>query len=204
MTKMHDKSDIPAFEQLLGKLSSDRDLAAEKYEELRFRITQILIWKGCLEGDADALTDAVFDRVGAKLAQGEVIENVSSYATVVARYIFLEHSRRHREIAVDALPEQAVEPDTDDIDGPDTMLRCLRKCLVEIGSDNDRKLIVSYYDNDSGEKTKVARKTLALSLGLSSIALKVKACRLRAKLEKCVFHCVDGETKKWISATYIR
>lgn len=201
---MHEIPGSSAFEHLLARLDADRDTAANQYEELRFRITQILIWKGCAEGDADSLADIVLDRVGTKIAQGEQVESINAYAAAVCRFVILEHTRKHREITVDELPEPSIEPDTDEIDGPDLRIRCLRKCLAELVDENNRKLIVGYYDTADNEKAKIARKSLADMLNMSATALKVKACRLRARLEKCVTDCLKGETNLASHVTYNR
>jgi hypothetical protein len=55
-------------------------------------------------------------------------------------------------------------------------------------------LVVNYYDTDAGEKAKNARRRLAGSLGLTLNALKVRACRLRMRLEACINNCVAGVT----------
>ena len=76
-------------------------------------------------------------------------------------------------------------------DEPDTRISCLKFCLSEITSDgNDRLLIHGYYDADENEKNKQHRKNLAEKLGLTMNTLKVKACRLRVRLEKCIKECI--------------
>lgn len=176
----------------------DARAAAERYETLRLKLTRCVVWKGCPESQADALADEVIDRVAAKIAAGANIENLNAYACEVLRYVWLEHSRRRREdTAGDDLPEIAVEPVVPVLDHPDERLNCLRKCMNEVvPGDNDRLLIVGYYDADAGKKNKDQRKELAAKLGLTMTTLKVKACRLRAKLEKCINHCVEKVVTK--------
>ena len=64
--------------------------------------------------------------------------------------------------------------------------------------------MIGYYDTDTGEKAKQARKRLADSLGMTVNALKVRACRLRLKLEACITDCVAGVTKRTSTDTSIQ
>lgn len=182
-----------SFELLLNRLDGDALRAAEKYETLRLKIVKFLTWKGCPESTADALADETLDRTAGKLGAGETIENLNAYALQVARFVWLEHSRKRKEDAVgdDKMPENFVQPDIEILrDAADVRLRCLRKCLAEtISNDDDRRLIIGYYDADAGEKNKDARKNLADGLGLTMTTLKVKACRLRERLERCINDC---------------
>lgn len=187
----------------LAALDADETRAAEKYEALRYKLVSLLTWKGCTESDADELADRTIDRVAGKIAEGEKVENIGAYAGSVARFIWLEHNRKKREDAVgDDLPEVAVEPDIDILKDSDSRMECLRDCMTEtMPNPTDRKIIVGYYDTESNEKNKNARKRLAESLDMSIGALKVKACRLREKLERCINNCVDRVTKNAVSDT---
>lgn len=179
---------------LLERLDPESETAARKYEELRGKISQLLRWRGCLESHADELADRTLDRVAAKLASGEQVDNVYSYAAAVARFIWLEHSRRNRLDAVgDDLPDIPVEPDFEILEDDEPRIRCLRRCVTNF-TDDDKNLVVAYYDTDAGEKIKDARKRLAEALGLTLNALKVRACRLRMRLEACINDCVVKST----------
>lgn len=193
-----------SFQLLLDRLDANADTAAAKYEELRLRIGYLLRWRGCADSHTDELVDLTFDRVATKLAAGEQVENINAFTAAVARFIWLEHTRKNRTDAVgDDLPETPVEPDMEFLDDPDRRVQCLRRCVATKLSDEDRRLVVDYYDCDADEKAKTARKRLADSLGLSLNALKVRACRLRMKLERCINDCVadvthsaDADTKR--------
>ncbi len=182
-----------SLELLLNRLDGDALLAAEKYETLRRKIIKTFVWKGCPESQADALADETLDRAAGKIAQGEQIENLNAYVSQVLRFVWLEASRKRKEDAVgdDEMPEMSVQPDIEILQDPDLRLRCLRKCMAETVSDDaDRILIVGYYDTDAGEKNKDARRNLAEKLGLTMTTLKVKACRIRERLERCINECV--------------
>jgi DNA-directed RNA polymerase specialized sigma24 family protein len=182
-----------SFELLLTALDPDQMQAAVKYETLRSKLTHILMWRGCSESDADELADRTLDRVAGKLAEGETVENLPAYSASVARFIWLEHSRRKKEDAVgDDMPEVAVDPDVSVFEEPDRRTECLRDCMAEtIPNPTDRRIIIGYYDTETNEKNKHARKRLADSLDITVNALKVRACRLREKLERCVNDCLE-------------
>lgn len=195
---------LSAFELLLFRLDPDTDSASAKYEDLRVRVTRIFQWKGCPDSEADALADLTLDRIAAKLSQGENIENVNAYAAAVVRFVWLEHQRKRKEDAAgDDLPEVAVQPDLTVFDDADERMRCLRKCMAEIaGSENDRRLILGYYDTEAGGKNKDNRRQLAEIFGISMSALKVRACRIRARLEACINDCVNNVTESGKTDTY--
>jgi len=185
-----------SFSLLLAALDADEVKAADKYELLRSKIRSLLQWRGCIESDADDLADKTLDRVAAKLAEGEQIDNIGAYTGSVARFIWLEHQRKKKEDAVgDDLPDVVVQPEAD-VESEDDRMECLRECMRStIPKPDDQRLITGYYDTDSNEKNKEARKRLAESLGLSVNTMKVRACRLRDKLERCINDCVARVTK---------
>ena len=195
------------YELLFASLDPTADAAAAKYEDLRLRITKILCWKGCPESRADSLADETIDRIADKLSKGEIIQNINSYAAGVVRFVYLEYSRKNKIDAVgDDLPEVSVQPDISILkDDEDERLACLRKCLWEVApGDTDRRLIIGYYDSEQNEKNKDNRKHLAKTLGMTVNTLKVRACRLRAKLERCINDCVAAVTKTSDSDTINR
>ncbi len=179
-----------AFALLLTRLDSDKTKAAEKYEELRLKLVKCFVWKGCPESNADSLADETLDRVAAKLAQGIKIKSLAAYACEVSRFVWLEYTRKRKEDNFgDQTPEIAVEPDIPE--EPDLRLSCLASCLINVTTEeNDRALILGYYDADAGEKNKDQRKNLAEKFRMTTNTLKVKACRLRERLEKCINECV--------------
>lgn len=180
------------FEKLLQRLDENSSQAAEKYEELRRRLIKFYVWRGCPDSNADELADETINRVAAKLADGMKIESLHAFACEISRYIWLEHTRKRKEDAYgDKLPEKTIQPEI--AEEPDKRLNCLEKCLAEIATDKkDRELIIGYYQHGEGEKQKSARKTLAEKFGLKMNALKVRACRLRFKLERCIRDCATG------------
>lgn len=180
------------FDKLLATLDADRDAAGAKYESLRVRLIKFFEWRNC--ETAEELTDTVFDRVVRKITEGEQIQNINAYAATVAQFVFKEDCRRQtrrtqsiedtREIADLAETNKFLPEETDD-----SQMNCLEKCLKEF-SDENRQLIVAYYDTD--ERTMIeTRKRLAESLAVSLNVLRIRVCRLKAKLEDCTKDCCD-------------
>src|SRR5678816_2850170 len=106
-----------SFHLLLKRLDADPATAAAKYEDLRMKIVHLLRWRGCAESHSDDLADIVLDRIAAKVADGEAIENLNAFAAGVARFVWLEHSRKYKLDAVgDDLPETPVRPEIESLD----------------------------------------------------------------------------------------
>ncbi|HMS40018.1 MAG TPA: hypothetical protein PKE69_07330 [Pyrinomonadaceae bacterium] len=174
------------FDKLLTLLDADRNAAGAKYESLRLRLVKYFEWGNC--ETAEELADTVFDRVIKKLSEGEEIQNLNAYSTTVAQFVFMEFSRSREHLAenIEDNPNIAAdEIETDELN--ENRLVCLDKCLAEF-SDENRKLIIAYYDTD--EKTMIAaRKRLCASMNISLNTLRIRVCRLKSKLENCTVDC---------------
>jgi DNA-directed RNA polymerase specialized sigma24 family protein len=177
-----------AFDQFLAALHSDRQQAGHEYRSLRDRIVRFFEWRSC--SDPDALADESLDRVIRKISQGEQIEDAAKYTFGVAKLVYLESTKKqHREepIVIDFPVKDTPVDDDDD------SLTCLERCLGQTTTDS-RKLILRYYSFDKQAKIDDRRK-LADELGLSPNALRIKALRVRSKIEGCVTDCLAGCSK---------
>jgi DNA-directed RNA polymerase specialized sigma24 family protein len=168
-----------AFDRLLTALDADRDRAAQAYEHLRDRTTGLLRWWGA--ADAEDLADVTLDRVARKLEEGVAIAEGSfgAYVRGVARMIFYEAQRRPKLQAGDAI--HLAPPPSSDHD----WLVCLDTCLDTL-SPSERTLVLRYYGDG---KPSDVRRRLGLELGVTMTALRIRAHRLRAQLERCVREC---------------
>jgi hypothetical protein len=176
--------------RLLQRLDSDPANAWEKYRNLRCRLVKFFEWNQC--AFPEELADEVLDRV-AKKPTDEEIRDVTEFVIGVARYVRLEgHKRNQRESHIDDRPggeESLADPrdrEQEIVSALDSEIRldALRQCLDNLKA-TDRALALDYYSAED-EKQKVHRQKLASGAGITMIALRVRANRLRAKLEECV------------------
>lgn len=173
-----------SFDALLDWLDPDRDLAAQKYETIRTRLIKIFICKG--SSDAEDLADLTINRVIAKLPdiRRDYVGEPARYFHGVARNIFLESLRR-KEVSTETFTTAAAE--ATDVEAE---YECLSMCLSLLPL-LPRELVLDYYLSEKQAKID-HRKELAQRLGLTAVALRLKAHRTRATLKKCVVQCVNG------------
>lgn len=69
-------------------------------------------------------------------------------------------------------------------------LECLEQCLQELPLES-RELIMEYYEGEAGVKIG-NRKRLAVRLGIQLNALRIRAQRIREKLEHCMSTCLQS------------
>jgi len=176
-----------AFNRLLIALGGDRDSGSEKYLEIRTNLTRFFEWRGCPFPEDHA--DETFNRIAKKVDEGEDILNPAGYAMGVARLLLLEimKSRQREQSALNEIGTTSdVYVATDE--GEDR-LECLRKCLQTLSADN-RELILQYYQGEKGEKIQ-NRKKLLDRLGVPVNTLRMRALRLRERLQGCVEECLS-------------
>jgi DNA-directed RNA polymerase specialized sigma24 family protein len=177
------------FDALMSRLDTDRNRAGDKYEEIRWKLVSFFQWSTCL--DAEKLADEAFDRVAEKLVGDEEnIQNVVAFLWGVARKVRLEALRRNsRTVLLSDLSDAPSfadwltirnfqnEPAEDKL-----RLKCLRRCILSL-SVSDRRLLMEYY---SSRKRIAARRKLAQEYGLTKGALRLRATRLRSKVEALI------------------
>ena len=174
-----------AFDRLLVAFDADRETAGRKYLEIRNNLTRFFEWRGCSFPEDHA--DETINRMAKRVFEGEAILNHSGYAMGVARLLLLEINKgRQREQS--ALAEIGAAPDVyvPEDDG-ESRLTCLRSCLQTLSPDN-RELILQYYQGEKGEKIE-NRKRLLDRLGIPVNTLRMRALRLRERLQACVEEC---------------
>jgi DNA-directed RNA polymerase specialized sigma24 family protein len=171
-----------AFDLLLTQLDIDRQQAGAKYEALRRKLVKFFQWRGC--SFPEDLADDTINRVARNLEAGENIRHLTAYCAGIARHVFLEslRTRRHEE-ALHAVTYPSPGPPDED-----PRHDCLERCLRELSPENFQ-LIVQYYQQNEQARIE-ARRTLALRLGIPSNALRIRAHRIRVRLQGCVEDCM--------------
>lgn len=183
-----------AFDKLLAVLDANREHAGEKYEELRLRLVSFFEWRGSISPDEHA--DEVLNRVAQKIDEGTEIQHLQSYCYGIARLLLLDSLKDQEKkqamlVGLSEPTQDAAEADDSDAE---LQYKCFEECLQKLSAEN-RKLIIDYYQDEEHPKID-ARKNLAESLGVPLNALRIRACRIRAKLEGCVAACVSCDGKR--------
>src|SRR5262245_35042463 len=175
-----------AFDRLLLALGDDRDSGGKKYLEIRANLIRFFEWRGCPFPEDHA--DETINRIAKRVAEGEEVLNPSGYAMGVARLLVLEiiKGRQREQVALNEMTAnaEATAPENDDED----RIECLRQCLESLSADN-RQLILEYYQGEKGDKIR-NRKRLLERLGIPVNTLRMRALRLRERLQICVEECL--------------
>ena len=177
-----------AFDKLLLSLGDDRDSGGKKYLEIRNNLTRFFEWRGCPFPEDHA--DETINRIAKRVTEGEEIQNPAGYAMGVARLLVLEimKGRQREQVAMNELTISSGEVEEQPDDGEDR-IECLRHCLGGLSTDN-RQLITDYYEGEKGDKIQ-NRKKLVEKLGIPVNTLRMRALRLRDRLQVCVEDCLS-------------
>ncbi len=185
--------DRAALERLLTALDPDRKRAAERYELVRRRLIRFFEGRRC--HPAEELADQTIDRVARKVVEGTEIRAADPFAyfcAVAWRVLKEGAARRSRERAAveHSLAKLPRGP------SPETAgrLRCLDRCLQCL-SPESRRLVLEFYRGERGARI-LRRKRLAVQLGVTVNALRIRIHRLRADLERCIRRCLAGQPPK--------
>jgi DNA-directed RNA polymerase specialized sigma24 family protein len=169
------------FDELLAWLDPDPARAGERYEQIRKRLIQIFLNRGCAE--AEDLADETINRVARKVIglKEKYVGDPAPYFYAVAKKVHMEHVRHCSRRPQGPLPEpprSEMEPH----------LKCLDECLAKLKPES-RQLILRYYEEQKQAKIR-AHKEMGAALRVKGGALRARAFRIRAKLEKCVEECL--------------
>jgi RNA polymerase sigma factor (sigma-70 family) len=187
-----------AFDTLLRQLDPDAQRAGEKYQTVHRSLSKFFECRGC--ASAAELADETLNRVARRLEEGETIyaAEFAGYAYGVARNVLREHARgpEPRTRPLDALrppshPRLSPFEEEEELrrrESSERRLGCLETCAGALPEES-RRLILSYYEGDAGERID-GRRQLAARLGIPLNNLRIRAHRIRERLEKCVSACV--------------
>jgi DNA-directed RNA polymerase specialized sigma24 family protein len=177
-----------AFDLLLDRLDSDRETAGSKYEAIRLMLMKLFENRN-ITGSTDH-ADEVINRLTRKLIEGAEIQSLTAYALGIARLYIKEVLRGHKHVALEdeewSKRLSVAQPSVDE--GESQHERCLTQCLDTLKHD-DRELILQYYEEDKEARID-HRKVLADKLGMTTITLRTRACRIRMRLEECTSQCL--------------
>lgn len=154
-------------------------LQGKVYEDIRRKLIRLFRWRGSTT--PEDLVDRTFERVGKRLPDSSsYVGDPSHYVCAVGRLIFLESLREKPPQSATAFVPN--EPNVQALD-------CLDACMSRMLSRLERELILEYYRDD--KRTKIDRRErIAKQLGTSVNSLRIRTCRIRTRLRKCVLECM--------------
>ena len=172
------------FDRLLMWLDPDPERAGLTYEKIRWRLVAILASRGCT--CPEELADDTIDRVARR-----VIDIQASYVGDQAIYFLGVMNNVHHEYL--KRPMMPRPPALDDnAETKERTYRCLEKCLDKLSA-NSRRMIEQYYAEDKRAKIDL-RKRIAAELGIGLSTLRLRALRIRDKLQTCISQCLEMES----------
>jgi DNA-directed RNA polymerase specialized sigma24 family protein len=107
-----------------------------------------------------------------------------NYFYGVAKNVYRESLRKDKVPTIK--PPTAAPSDED----KERDFACLETCIAGLQAE-DRDLVIEYYRYEKRIKID-HRKSLAQQMGLGMNALRIRACRIRSDLQKCVGACLAG------------
>lgn len=169
------------LDRLLHWLDQDPERAGAMYEKIRWRLITILASRGCRI--AEELADEIIDRVARR-----VVDIEASYIGDKAIYFLGVMNNVHHEYLKRPQPPRLIQQADDTLDRERTHL-CLDKCLEKLAP-HPRRLIQQYYSQQKRARINL-RKRIAHEFGISVSTLRLRALRIRAKLQICINQCLD-------------
>ena len=168
------------FDRLLSWLDADRERAALLYEKIRWRLVTILASRGCTL--AEELADETIDRVARRVPDIEqtYVGDKAIYFLGVMNNVHHEYLRRP--------PPPRLVPVEDGIEAREEIHLCLDNCLSQLAP-YSRQLIERYYAADKKAKIDL-RKVIAREMGIKASTLRLRALRIREKLQSCIEQCL--------------
>jgi DNA-directed RNA polymerase specialized sigma24 family protein len=169
------------FDRLLDWLDTDRERAGVIYEKIRWRLVAILASRGCVT--PEEVADETIDRVARR-----VVDIQETYTGDKAIYFLgVMNNVHHEYLRRPSLP-RLVEPDENAETKEQTHL-CLDQCLDKLAP-YSRQLIEKYYAENKQAKIDL-RKRIARELGIKATTLRLRALRIREKLQTCIAQCLE-------------
>jgi DNA-directed RNA polymerase specialized sigma24 family protein len=165
---------------MLNWLDGDRERAGVLYEKIRWRLIAILASRGCAV--AEELADETIDRVSRRIAdiQATYVGDPSLYFLGVMNNVHHEFLKRP--------PLPRVVPNENASEATERIHRCLDNCLQQLAP-HARQLIEQYYAEDKRARINL-RQRIAGQFGVAAGTLRLRALRIRAKLQQCIEQCL--------------
>lgn len=176
--------DTDPYSLFLSLLSPDRDVAENKFRDIRRRLARMLDFRGCA-CSYELADDAILDFVCHLQNRDRPFEgDPIAYLNTVAYNLYLKYLEEQLLPLPDNISEQPQAEEED----KEQHHKCLDQCLDKL-SEKDHNLILKYYRWDKQAKIDF-RKELAEELGISVNALRIKVYHIRKALRACIEECL--------------
>jgi|SRR5437867_8065289 len=170
------------LDRLLLWLDSDPERAGSIYEKIRRRLITILASRHC--SIPEELADETIDRVARR------VEDIrETYVGEKALYFLGVMNNVHHEYLKQPAPPQPPIADDNEVATKEATHLCLDKCLATLAP-HAHRLIERYYSSNKRAKIDL-RKALATEFGISLNTLRLRALRIREKLQTCIEQCLQ-------------
>lgn len=183
-----------AFGKFLRWLSDDDEQAVREYQAIRRKLVRYFSHKGC--ADPDALFDRTVDIVAGKIDLCDGILSPLAYCHGVARNVWRQSVREDRTVA---MTRDFASNEPDESVATEEELRCLEHCVGQLPPEQ-RELMARYHGGRGRERIE-ARRILAEEKG-GTVAVRVRACRIRKDLRICVTNCLARSARARFSGVH--
>lgn len=170
------------LDRLLSWLDADRERAGFLYEQIRWRLITILASRGCAL--AEELADETIDRVARR-----VTDIHETYRGDKALYFLGVMNNVHHEYLRRPPPPRLIQT-AEDVQAREEIHFCLDNCLAQLAP-YSRQLIERYYAENKQAKIDL-RKVIAREMGIKASSLRLRALRIREKLQTCIERCLHN------------
>ncbi|MBP6821981.1 MAG: sigma-70 family RNA polymerase sigma factor [Acidobacteria bacterium] len=195
-----------ALAHLWRWLSSDKEQAGLRYETLRRKLVELFARRQVPALFLYELADETLDRVGRKLAEGEVIHNPEPMAYVygVARNVLSEfwrnHTRREKEETTfenlsprDLARIESRQKLQEERQEKERWLECMDEFLKTLPP-QDALLLKNCHHDDQYQQS-INRRQAAAQMGMAESSLRTHLHRIRQMLQRKVRACVERRQK---------
>jgi DNA-directed RNA polymerase specialized sigma24 family protein len=179
--------DMGAYHKLLACFSDDEEEAGKQLLSAQLKLVRFFEWH--MIDSPESCADETIDRAARRIDEGERIDNLMGYLNGIAHYVLMEKRKPTplEPLPIDLADRMSFDPLAED-DEYEALLRCLDACLEELEAE-ERTVILGYYQEEKRAKINF-RKQMADRLAVGLNALRIRAFRIRTKLEECLTECM--------------
>lgn len=174
--------DGAVFARFLEALAADAEEAHGRYLRLQKKLVGFFRLRGV--SDPASAADETLDRAAYRIFEGATVPDPERFCVGVARNIVKERLRREQREHTAFVSFLEDRPDS--ADGEVERIQHILKPCFEQLADKDQKLMLAYCQVPGGRARAEHRRRVALEMGMTMMALRMRVTRLRSVLDECV------------------